>query len=190
MILAERKILLGGLIGLAALTVLAIVALYIPNITKRNKNIAEVTRLDKEIKDLREMTAGLEALKRKVVESEKEVAEFNSRVAKYDSLYSLIQEITNDGKNNYKLEFSEIRPPGKDTLLLNHATTPLVGVPYQFTVRGRYLDIGRFVESLDKFRYFVRVPEFEVIGRDEIRPFVESRLLINLYATKLTGARS
>lgn len=190
MILAERRILLGGLIGLAALTVVAIVALYIPNIAKRNKNIAEVNRLDKEIKDLREMTAGLEALKRKVVESEKEVAEFNARVAKYDSLYSLIQEITTDGKNNYKLEFSEIRPPGKDTLLLNHATTPLVGVPYQFTVRGRYLDIGRFVENLDQFRYFVRVPEFEVVGKDEIRPFVEARLLINLYATKLTGARS
>jgi Tfp pilus assembly protein PilO len=188
--LAERRILLGGLIGLAALTVIAIVALYIPNIAKRNKNIAQVKQLDKEIKELREMTAGIEALKRKVVESEKEVAEFNARVAKYDSLYYLIQEITADGKNNYKLEFIDVRPPGKDTLLLNHATTPLVGVPYQFTVRGRYLDIGRFVENLDKFRYFVRVPEFEITGQDEIRPFVEARLLINLYATKSIGARS
>ena len=189
MILAERRILLGGLIGLAALTVIAIAALYIPNVAKHNKNVAEVTRLDKEIKDLREMTAGLEALKRKVVESEKEVAEFNSRVAKYDSLYSLVREITDDGKSNYHLEFVEIRPPGKDTLLLNTATTPLVGVPYQFTVRGRYLDIGRFIENLDKFRYFVRVPELEVTGKDEIRPFVEARILINVYATKLSGAR-
>jgi Tfp pilus assembly protein PilO len=118
------------------------------------------------------------------------VAEFNARGAKYDSLYDMVREITDDGKNNYHLEFVEIRPPGKDTLLLSNTTTPLVGVPYQFTVRGRYLDIGRFVENLDKFRYFVRVPELEITGRDEIRPFVEARILINLYATKMTGARS
>jgi Tfp pilus assembly protein PilO len=190
MLLAERRILLGGLIGLAALTVIAIAALYIPNIAKHHKNAAEVARLDSELRDLQQETAGLEALKRKVVESEKEVVEFNSRVAKYDSLYALVREITDDGKNNYHLEFLEIRPPGKDTLLLSNAATPLVGVPYEFTVRGRYLDIGRFCENLDNFRYFVRVPELEITGTDEIRPFVEARLLINIYATKPSGVRS
>ena len=58
-------------------------------------------------------------------------------------------------------------------------------------MRGRYLDIGHFVENLDKFRYFVRVPEFDIEGKDEIRPFVEARLLINIYATKnTTGEKS
>jgi Tfp pilus assembly protein PilO len=188
--MTERRILLGGLIVLGALSLVAVGFLYIPNVAKRNRNIAEVQRLDKEIQDLTQMAKGIGELKRKVVESEQQVAEFNARVARYDSLYSLIREITEDGKNNYHLEFVEIRPPGKDTLLMSGVSSPLIGIPYQFTVRGRYLDIGRFVESLDRFRYFVRVPEFEVLGKDEIRPYVEARLLVNVFATKSAGAKS
>jgi Tfp pilus assembly protein PilO len=188
--LSERKILLGALIVYGALAVLAVAFLYIPNIAKRNKNIAEVQRLDKDIKDLRQMAAGIGQLKVKVVESEKLVAEFNARVAHYDSLYYLVKEITDAGRTECHLEFLEIKPPSKDTLLMAGVTTPLVGIPYQFQIRGRYLDIGRFVESLDKFRYFIRVPEFEVLGRDDIRPFVEARLLINIFATRTAGAKS
>jgi len=188
--MAERRILFGGLIVLAALTVVAVLALYAPNIAQRNRNVAQVRDLDKQIKDLKEMTAGIGQLRAKVIESEKQVAEFNARVARYDSLYGLIQEITDAGRANYRLEFVEVRPPSKDTLLMSNVSAPLAAIPYQFTVRGRYLDIGRFVESLDRFRYFVRVPEFEVIGRDDIRPFVEARLLINIYATKIAGAKA
>jgi Tfp pilus assembly protein PilO len=190
--LGERRILLIGLVVMAGLAVAAALFLYMPNIAKRNRNRAEVAKLDKEIKELREMAAGIEQLRRRVIESEKQVAEFNARVARYDSLYYLVQEITDAGRRNYKLEFVEIRPPGKDTLMLTGVTAPLVGIPYQLTIRGRYLDIGRFIESLDRFRYFVRVPELEILGKDEIRPFVEARLLINLYATRLaqSGARS
>lgn len=188
--LSERKILLGSLIAYAALGVLAVAFLYIPNIARRNRNLEEVRRLDREIRDLRALTAGIEQLRRKVVESEKDVALFNSQVARHDSLYYLIREIVETGRTEYRLEFVEVRPPSKDTLMLAGVTAPLVGIPYQFQVRGRYLDIGRFIESLDNFRYFVRVPEFEIIGKDEIRPFVEARLLINIFATKATGAKS
>jgi len=188
--LTERRILLTGIIVLAALTVVAVIFAYMPNIAKRNRNVAEVQRLDKEIKELREMAAGIDALKRKVVESEKQVAEFNARVAKYDSLYALVAEIIDNGRKNYRLEFTEVRPPSKDTLMMSGVSAPLMGIPYQLTVRGRYLDIGNFIESLDKFRYFVRVPEFEVLGKDEIRPFVEARLLINLFATRQSGAKA
>ena len=182
--LSERRILLGALIVYGALAVVAIALLYIPNIARHNRNIAEVQRIDKDIKDLREMTAGINQLKAKVVESEKQVAEFNARVAHYDSLYQLVKEITDAGRAVYHLEFVEIRPPSKDTLLMAGVTTPLIGIPYQFQIRGRYLDIGRFIESLDRFRYFIRVPEFEIVGRDDIRPFVEARLLINIFATR------
>ena len=186
----ERRILIIGVLVLAALTLLSVVFLYIPNLARRSKNVAEVKALDKEIKDLKEMAAGIEQLRRRVVESERQVAEFNARVARYDSLYYLMQEITENARNDYHLEFAEVRPPSKDTLMMTGITAPLAAIPYQFTIRGRYMDIGHFIESLDRFRYFVRVPEFEILGRDEIRPFVEARLLINIYATKMQGAKS
>jgi Tfp pilus assembly protein PilO len=186
----ERRVLLIGLVVLIGLSVLAVIFLYMPNMAARNRNLSEVAKLDKEIRDLKAMAAGIEQLRQKVVESEKQVAEFNARVARYDSLYRLVQEIIEDGRKTYRLDFSEIKPPSKDTLMLSGVTAPLVAIPYQLTVRGRYLDIGHFIESMDRFRYFVRVPEFEVVGRDDIRPFVEARLLINLYATKIAGARS
>ena len=188
--MAERRVLMIGLIVLAGLTVLAVIFLYMPNMATRNRNLSEVAKLDKEIKDLKAMAAGIEQLRQKVVESEKQVAEFNARVARYDSLYYLIHEICDDARKTYHLDFTEIKPPSKDTLLLVGVTAPLVGIPYQLTVRGRYLDVGHFIESLDRFRYFVRVPELEIVGRDDIRPFIEARLLINLYATKMAGDRS
>jgi Tfp pilus assembly protein PilO len=63
-------------------------------------------------------------------------------------------------------------------------------VPFMVTVQGRYIDIGQYVESLDKFPYFVRVPDFEVNAREDIRPEVEAKLLVNLVASSLaTGGK-
>jgi Tfp pilus assembly protein PilO len=188
--LAERRILLGGLIALAALTIIAVLFLYLPNVARRSHNLAQVKQLNLDIQDMKQKAASVDDLRRKVVESEKEVTEFSARVASYDSLYPLVSELMNDAQQGYRLEVVEVRPPAKDTLLMTNISAPLVPIPYQITVRGRYLDIGQFLESLDRFRYFVRVPEIEVVGRDEIRPFVEARLLLNIYATKMTGAKS
>lgn len=55
------------------------------------------------------------------------------------------------------------------------------------TVQGRYVDVGKYIESLDKFPYFVRVPDVEIAGREDLRPEVEMKLLINLYASSLAA---
>ena len=58
-------------------------------------------------------------------------------------------------------------------------------MPFLVTVQGRYIDIGQYVESLDKYPYFVRVPDFEVTAREDIRPEVEAKLLVNVVASSL-----
>jgi len=69
-------------------------------------------------------------------------------------------------------------------------TTPLRTVPFMVTVQGRYIDVGQYVEGLDKFPYFVRVPDFEVNAREDIRPEIEAKLLVNLVASSLaTGGK-
>ncbi|MEN9979754.1 MAG: type 4a pilus biogenesis protein PilO, partial [candidate division WOR-3 bacterium] len=60
-------------------------------------------------------------------------------------------------------------------------------VPFMVTVQGRYLDIGRFVEGLGDYPYFVRVPDFDFSAREDIRPEVEAKLLVNIYASSLAG---
>jgi Tfp pilus assembly protein PilO len=85
-----------------------------------------------------------------------------------------------------KVRFLEVAPPSLDSLLQQESpTTPLRTVPFMVTVQGRYIDIGQYVESLDKFPYFVRVPDFEVSAREDIRPEVEAKLLVNLVASSL-----
>ena len=68
------------------------------------------------------------------------------------------------------------------------STAPLRAVPFLVTVQGRFLDVGHYVESLDRFPYFVRVPDFQVMAREDIRPEVEVKLLVNLYASSLAAA--
>jgi len=60
-------------------------------------------------------------------------------------------------------------------------------VPFVVTCQGRYTDVGRYVEGLAKFPYFIRVPDFEVNAREDIRPEVEAKILVNLYASSLAA---
>jgi Tfp pilus assembly protein PilO len=189
MAILQRKILFGGIVVLIVLAILSVVFLYQPKIQARGKIQAEVNDLKTQIADLKEQVKGISAVRRQAVQLEEQNSELMSHVAPRDQLLTILRELAKLGERD-NITFLEITPPGLDTMLqVETQDKPIRPVPFQIVIQGRYIDIGNYVESLNQFPYFVKVPEFEITGKEEIRPGVEARLLLNLYTSSLPFAQ-
>jgi Tfp pilus assembly protein PilO len=189
MAILQRKILFGGIAVLIVLAILSVVFLYQPKIQARGKIQAEVNDLKKQIADLKEQVKGIGAVRRQIEQLESQNSELMSHVAPRDQLLTILRELAKIGER-YNITFLEITPPGLDTMLqIETQDKPIRPVPFQIVLQGRYIDIGNYVENLVQFPYFVKIPEFEITGKEEIRPAVEARLLVNLYTSSLPFAQ-
>lgn len=190
MALLERRILLIGLGVYIVLAILAWFVLYQPRMKARQDNAVQIAQLQKQLDDTRARVQGIGQLRQRMADLQKANAQFTARVIPRSQMLSMLRQLAQMGAER-KVQFMEIDPPSLDTLMLQETpATPLRSVPFTVTVQGRYVDIGQYVESLDKFPYFVRVPDFEVNAREDIRPEVEAKLLVNLVASSLsTGGK-
>ena len=190
MALLERRVLIIGLAAYVVLAVFAVFVLYRPRLKARQTNAAQAAQLQKQLDDTRARVKGIGQLREHMAELQQSNAQFVARVVPRAQMLSTLRQLAQLAADR-KVRFLEIDPPSLDSLLLQESpTAPLRSVPFMVTVQGRYIDIGQYVESLDKFPYFVRVPDFEVTARDDIRPEVEAKLLVNLVASSLaTGGK-
>ena len=187
MALLERRVLLIGLIVCVLLGVFAVFVLYRPRLEARQRNAAEVARLSKELEATRERVKGIGRLRQRLADLQAANAAFAARVVPRSEMLAVMQRLATLAQEG-KVRFIEVNPPGLDTLLQQESPqAPLRAVPFLVTAQGRYIDIGRYVESLSTFPYFVRVPDFEVTAREDIRPEVEVKLLVNLFASSLAA---
>lgn len=185
--LLERRVLLIGLAVFILLGVFAWFVLYQPNLSSRQESAAEAAKVARELEETRERVKGTPRLRARVAELQEANAAFAARVMPRSEMLTMLRRLAAMAADQ-RVRFLEIAPPGLDTLLEEEtATKPLRAVPFMVTIQGRYVDVGRYVESLDRFPYFVRVPDFEVIARLDIRPEVEVKILLNLFASSLTA---
>lgn len=185
--LLERRVLLIALAAYVVLAVLAVVFLYQPQLSKRQRNAATVAELQKQLDETRARVKQIGRLRARVEELEAQDVAFRSHVVPRSQMLSTLKDLAQKA-TDAKVRFLEIQPPGLDTLLEEETqNTPLRSVPFMVTVQGRYIDIGLYVESLNSYPYFLRVPAFEVVSRDDIRPEVEAKLQLNLYASSLAS---
>jgi len=185
--LLERKVLLVGLIAAVALAVFFVFVLYQPRLAAQRRSAAEVARLSRELAATRERVKGIGRLRARLTELEATNSAFAARVAPRSTMLSLLARLASEAQQQ-KVQFLEIAPPGLDTLLQEeNASTPLRGVPFVVTCQGRFIEVGRYLEGLAQFPYFIRVPDFEVNAREDIRPEVEVKFLMNLYASSLAS---
>lgn len=185
--LLERRVLLIALAAYVVLAVLAVVFLYQPQLTKRQRNAATVADLQKQLDETRARVKQIGRLRARVEELKAQDIAFQSHVVPRSQMLSTLKDLAQKA-TDAKVRFLEIQPPGLDTLLEEETqNTPLRGVPFMVTVQGRYIDIGHYVESLNSYPYFLRVPAFEFVSRDDIRPEVEAKFQLNLYASSLAS---
>lgn len=185
MALLERRVLLIGLVAYVLLAIAAWFVLYQPRLQSRQRYAAEGVALQKQLDETRERVKGIGRLRQRVTDLQASNEAFIARVIPRSQMLSMLRRLADEAAAQ-KVRFLEIAPPGLDTLLQEEdVSTPLRSVPFLVTVQGRYMDIGRYVEGLSSFPYFVRVPDFEIAAREDIRPEVEAKLLVNLYASSL-----
>jgi Tfp pilus assembly protein PilO len=190
MALLERRVLIIGLAVYVVLAIAAVFLLYQPRLKARQDNSAQAVQLQKQLDETRARVKGIGKLREQVAELQQANSQFVARVVPRSQMLSMLRQLAQLAADR-KVRFLEIAPPSLDTLLQQESpTVPLRTVPFMVTVQGRYIDIGQYVEGLDKFPYFVRVPDFEVTSREDIRPEVEAKLLVNLVASSLaTGGK-
>jgi len=190
MALLERRVLIIGLAIYLVLGILAVFFLYQPRLKSRQVNAAQAATLQKQLDETRARVKGIGGLRERAAELQQANVQFIARVVPRSQMLSMLRQLALLAVER-KVRFLEIAPPSLDSLLHQETpTAPLRTVPFTVTVQGRYIDIGQFVEGLDKFPYFVRVPDFEVNAREDIRPEVEAKLLVNLVASSLvTGGK-
>lgn len=185
--LLQRKILLGGLIGLLVIIIIFGVFLYRPKIVRSRAVDTEVANLRKQVKENEAMARNLDNLREQDVNLEEAQRAFMAKVAPRNEMLSIVRQLVTLAEP-YHLIFSEIRPPGLDTLMRSdNQDQPLQPIPFLITIQGRYLDIAQYIENLKEFPYFVRTPEIEIIAKEEIRPVIEIQLLINIYGSSLVS---
>jgi Tfp pilus assembly protein PilO len=185
MALLERRVLIIGLAVYLVLGVLAVFLLYQPRLKARQENAAQAAQLQRQLDETRARVKGIGKLRERAAELQQANVQFIARVIPRSQMLSMLRQLAQMAADR-KVRFLEVAPPSLDTLLQQESpTTPLRTVPFMVTVQGRYVDVGQYVESLDKFPYFVRVPDFEVSAREDIRPEVEAKLLVNLVASSL-----
>ncbi|MFO7675538.1 MAG: type 4a pilus biogenesis protein PilO [bacterium] len=185
--LLERRVLLIAAAVCILLAVFAWFVLYQPQMSSSRRSSAQAAELRKEIDETKARISGIGRLRARVVELEEANAAFAARVMPRSEMLGMLQQLASIAQL-HRVRFLEIAPPGLDTLLEEETSAkPVRGVPFYLTLQGRFIDIGRYIESLDRFPYFVRVPDFEVTAREDIRPEVEVKLLVNFYTSSLTG---
>ncbi|MEO0087104.1 MAG: type 4a pilus biogenesis protein PilO [candidate division WOR-3 bacterium] len=185
--LLQRKWLVGGLIVLFLIIVIFVIFLYQPKIASRAKLKSEAKALKTKIEELRKLAKETEVLKQRIAKLEEENREFVARIAPRSEVLQLVRQLSEEAKK-YNIKFLSIRPPGLDTLLTQETKeNPLRPIPFEITLQGRYLDIGKFIADLRKFPYFIKVYELEFTGKDEIKPLIEARILVNIFASSLVG---
>jgi Tfp pilus assembly protein PilO len=185
MALLERRVLIIGLAIYLVLGILAVFLLYQPKLKSRQENATQAAQLQRQLDETRARVKGIGKLRERAAELQQANVQFIARVIPRSQMLSMLRQLAQLAADR-KVRFLEVAPPSLDTLLQQESpTTPLRTVPFMVTVQGRYIDVGQYVESLDKFPYFVRVPDFEVNAREDIRPEVEAKLLVNLVASSL-----
>lgn len=185
--LAERRVIIIGLAVYLILGIGAWFVLYQPRIKARQAAAAEVAELRKQLKETQDRVKQTPQLRQQKARIESDIADIWARIVPRSEMLLMLRRLASDAQQA-KVRFMQILPPGLDTLLQEeNAATSVRAVPFTVTVQGRYLDVGHYIEGMADFPYFVRVPDLEVLGREDIRPEVEAKLLVNIYASSMAG---
>ncbi len=189
MTLKGRSILIIGIVGIIIIFLFFLIFLYRPRIASRLAVHNKIKQVQARITEIRALGREIERLKLKIKELEEANQQFIEKVTARDYALELTKKLASEAQK-YEVRFLTIRPPGLDTLLLQeNEATPIRPIPFEVTCQGKYLDIGRFIESLKDFPFYIKVYEIEMTGKSEIRPAIEARLLINIYSSSLFGRR-
>jgi len=160
------------LIGILALGFIWYLVLYKPTRIKNIKFRKEIDDIMLQIRSITVSPVELASLEREYETLEKEVQEEEARIYPKSRLGFVTEQISRRGRV-YNLRFISITP-SFDTLFplqgLKKGDSPLIKLPVEFEIQGRYRDFGRFLESLRHLPFAFSIEEVKLVSDPKLYP--------------------
>ena len=138
-----------------------------PQLNTLIKLSPKIANLNKDIKQGKSDIEKINEYQSKVEELNKKLAAVGDRVITKEEIPILLDEISRLA-NASKIQINQLSPVKEaQELLLENADGKYYSIPVELTGRGRYHDVGRFLNRLESDRIFMRVADFSIAGTND-----------------------
>jgi len=156
---ASRKILILGLI-LVAIVGVYFYLIYIPKSEMLDKKVAEMGRLETQVRELRIIAANMKRFQAEAAKLREELKLAITQLPTSKEIPSLLANISNLGKDS-GLEFLLFRPVPEVTREF------YAEIPVEIRVRGNYRDVAIFFSKVAKMPRIVNITGVNMDGAKE-----------------------
>jgi Tfp pilus assembly protein PilO len=137
------------------------------------------------IKSLTVSEEELKALEQQIKGIQGEISQIERRIYPKTQLPQIARQIRQRGRI-YNLHFRAMIPSYEALLPMGEVQTeegqsPLIKLPMEFRLEGRYLNFGRFVEKADQYPFIFNLTDVDINFNKDIYPRLDIRMLGYLY---------
>ena len=181
---AKHKMLVPVVIILA-MTIVWYLLFYQPKRTSLKKIKQEITALSEKVKSFAVSDAELTVLRKGIDQKQVDLAGIEARLYAKTELPRIADEIERRGKA-HGLQFHAITPSYGALLRVGSVETeegpsPLIKLPIDFQLEGRYKDFGQFVEEADDYPFIFTVGAVELRHTPELYPRLDIQMTGYVY---------
>ncbi len=167
-------------IGLVGLILLWFFGFY--NI--QNRKIAEmkleIAKINDGLNKAKSSTEGIKKLQDDIENIKRDIEKTKGKIPSKDELLYISNVIQRKGEQ-YGIHFQRITPQ-KDILFAEQTeSSPIIKIPINIWMTGKYFDLGRFIESFDDFPFLLKAGSVTISADDNNYPEMDIYLVVYTY---------
>lgn len=151
---------------LLAILVTWFVFLYYPKSVEIGKIKLKIKEMRTDLASASQANVDIENIENKFLEEQKSLEEIRSRFVEKDDLATVSKKIE-DFARKYNLRMTDFAPVFED-YFADTSQTVIKELPLAITVRGKYLDIGQFIENWKNLPLYLEPKEIMI---QRVTPF-------------------
>jgi len=143
------------ILSILLLTILVVwfVFFYYPKSIEIDKIKLQIKEMRHDLASASQANVDIQKIENKLLEEEKALEEARSRFVEKDDLATVSRKIE-DFARGYNLKLTDFAPVFED-YFADTSKNEIKVLPLAITVRGKYLDIGRFTENLGSLPFYL-----------------------------------
>jgi len=174
----QRSILYG--VGLVVLIFLWFFGFYNVQSRKIAEMKLEIVKVNDVLNRAKSSSKGLKKLQDDIKNIRKDIEEIKEKIPSTDKLLYISDVIQRNGEK-YGLQFHKIIPQ-QDILFSGQSErSPIVKIPINIWMAGKYFDLGRFIESFDNFPFLLKAGSVKISADDDNYPEMDIYLVAYTY---------
>lgn len=166
-------VLLGGLI-------LWYVFLYYPKKVEIDKVKFGITKIQSDLASANQANFDFDNIEAKLAEEEKRLEVVKTRFVEKNDLAKVSKEVKNFA-SRHELKLTDFAPVFED-YFADTANSEIKGLPLTIIVRGRYLNVGQFIENWKDLPFYLQPTEIAIQRYLPTKNDVEATISSKLYS--------